>query len=92
MTALIPLRWKFLPKIFTTHEFRIMDAPTANNDVVLASLGGKPRSSEEDDEQTQTDSPASGQEDKWSAAEKGVERNTARQRIGVNVNTREGED
>ncbi len=29
--------------MFTARELAIMDAPTADNDVVLASLGGKPR-------------------------------------------------
>lgn len=43
ITALIPLRWKILPMMFTPEELSIMDAPTADSDVVLASLGGKPR-------------------------------------------------
>lgn len=84
MIALIPLRWKILPRLFTVKEFRIMDAPTANNTVVLASLGGKPRLPEdEDEENTETESPASGQEDKWSATEPDVERGAARQRVGT---------
>ena len=83
MLALIPLRWKVLPKIFTAKEFRIMDAPTANNVVVLASLGGKPRSPEDEDgEQNESESPGSSQEDKWSIAERGIER-TSRQRVGA---------
>ena len=45
--ALIPLRWKIFPKIFTAMELKILDAPTADNDVVLASLGGKPRMPED---------------------------------------------
>jgi len=40
--ALIPLRWLFLPTRFTLEELHTLDAPTADNDVVLASLGGKP--------------------------------------------------
>ncbi|KAF7502369.1 hypothetical protein GJ744_005990 [Endocarpon pusillum] len=40
--ALIPLRWKLLPKMFTTKEMSVLDALTADNEVVLASLGGKP--------------------------------------------------
>ena len=82
MLTLIPLRWKILPKIFTANEFRIMDAPTANNDVVLASLGGRPRALEEkDEEQDKSASPASSQEDKWSAAERGEEGNAARRKV-----------
>ena len=81
MTALIPLRWKILPKIFTPKEFHVMDAPTANNTVVLASLGGKPRVPEdEDEEQTESGSPASSQEDKWSGAELGTDNGAPRQR------------
>ena len=84
MIALIPFRWNILPRLFTAKEFRIMDAPTANNTVVLASLGGKPRVPEvESEEQTETGSPAPSQEDKWSAAERGVERSAARQRVGA---------
>ena len=65
MLALIPLRWKVLPKFFTAKEFRIMDAPTANNVVVLASLGGKPRSPEDkDEEQNESENAASSQDDK----------------------------
>lgn len=41
--ALIPLRWKLLPKMFTTKELIVLDALTADNEVVLASLGGKPK-------------------------------------------------
>ncbi|MCJ1445027.1 MAG: hypothetical protein MMC23_005532 [Stictis urceolatum] len=40
--APIPLRWMILPRWFTIQELRILDAPTADNDVVLASLSGKP--------------------------------------------------
>ncbi len=40
--ALIPLRWKILPKMFTVKELSVLDALTADNEVVLASLGGKP--------------------------------------------------
>ena len=84
MTALIPLRWKILPRIFNAEEFHIMDAPTANNTVVLASLGGKPRVPEdEDEEKIKHESPASGQEDRWSATEPDVERGAARQRVGT---------
>ncbi|KAK5093412.1 hypothetical protein LTR70_004772 [Exophiala xenobiotica] len=40
--ALIPLRWKFLPRLFTREELDIMDDLTADREVVLVSLGGKP--------------------------------------------------
>jgi len=41
--ALIPLRWNLLPRLFSVRELRIMDSLTADNEVVLATLGGKPR-------------------------------------------------
>ncbi|KAK4506509.1 hypothetical protein PRZ48_000241 [Zasmidium cellare] len=40
--ALIPLRWVVLPRIFTEHELLVLDAPTADSDVVLCSMGGQP--------------------------------------------------
>lgn len=40
--SLIPLRWIVLPRIFTEHELLVLDAPTADADVVLASMGGQP--------------------------------------------------
>lgn len=40
--SLIPLRWVILPRVFTEHELLILDAPTADADVVLASMGGQP--------------------------------------------------
>lgn len=40
--SLIPLRWVIMPRLFTRHELGIMDALTADSDVVLSSLGGKP--------------------------------------------------
>ena len=40
--SLIPLRWIVLPRIFTEEELLILDAPTADADVVLASMGGQP--------------------------------------------------
>lgn len=42
ITALIPLRWIVLPRIFTEHELLILDSPTADADTVLASMGGQP--------------------------------------------------
>lgn len=40
--ALIPLRWVLLPRIFTEKELLILDAPTAEADTVLCSMGGQP--------------------------------------------------
>lgn len=40
--SLIPLRWIGLTRIFTIEELDILDAPTANADVILASFGGQP--------------------------------------------------
>ncbi|KAK4957664.1 hypothetical protein LTR10_005631 [Elasticomyces elasticus] len=40
--SLIPLRWILLPRIFTEEELLILDAPTADADTVLASMGGRP--------------------------------------------------
>ncbi len=92
ITALIPLRWKVLPLMFTAKELSIMDAPTADNDVVLASLGGKPgMPSVHQVKDNETDSPESGesrmsgpqQGDAWSAAEKGGSNEGLRHRDGV---------
>ncbi|OCK79730.1 hypothetical protein K432DRAFT_272875, partial [Lepidopterella palustris CBS 459.81] len=43
ITALIPFRVFVIPKLFSREELEIMDSLTATNDVVLASLGGKPK-------------------------------------------------
>jgi hypothetical protein len=40
--ALIPLRTFLMPRWFTKHELSVLDALTANNKSVLASLGGHP--------------------------------------------------
>ncbi|KAF2222880.1 HCO3 transporter family-domain-containing protein [Elsinoe ampelina] len=40
--SLIPLRWKVYPRWFTREELEIMDNLTADADVVLASVGGRP--------------------------------------------------
>jgi hypothetical protein len=40
--SLIPLRWSVMPHLFARRELEIMDALTADSDVVLCSLGGKP--------------------------------------------------
>jgi hypothetical protein len=41
--ALIPFRWLVMRRWFTSEELDAMDALTADNEVVLASLGGRPR-------------------------------------------------
>ena len=74
--------------MFTAKELRIMDAPTADNEVVLASMGGKPRMPKgKEDEDGETDSPgashsADPQEDKWSVVERDVPREALRERAG----------
>ena len=47
ITAMIPLRWLYLPRRFSVHDLRVLDAPTATSDVVLASMGGRPTMPEE---------------------------------------------
>ncbi|KAK5167957.1 uncharacterized protein LTR77_006524 [Saxophila tyrrhenica] len=42
IVSLIPLRWIIMPRIFTEEELLILDAPTAEAAVVLASMGGQP--------------------------------------------------
>merc|ERR1712000_540454 len=42
IVALIPLRWKVMPRLFSRDELEIMDNMTATNEVVLVSLGGRP--------------------------------------------------
>lgn len=39
ITLLIPFRYFVVPKLFSPSELRILDAPTADADVVLASIG-----------------------------------------------------
>ena len=71
-----------------------MDALTADNEVVLASLGGKPRMpediNEQDDEKFSNPVTNEGSdntidavdEDEWTAAERGVPRDGIRERAG----------
>lgn len=74
--------------MFTAKELGIMDAPTADNEVVLASMGGKPKvPNDKDDEDAGTESydtngSPDDQEEKWSAAERGVPREGLRERAG----------
>ena len=93
--ALIPLRVQILPMMFTAKELRIMDAPTADSNVVLASLGGKPRMSTDEGEHDDAGSGSSdtkhdcednitaADRDKWSAAERGVKQEGMRERAGA---------
>ncbi|KAI9881518.1 MAG: hypothetical protein M1830_000081 [Pleopsidium flavum] len=76
--ALIPLRWNILPRLFSARELGVLDALTADNEVVLATLGGKPRMPEVKGEETE--SPAS--EDKYDDAEMGRPQEALRQRVG----------
>jgi len=41
--ALIPLRTMLVPKWFSVEELEVLDDMTANNEIVLASLGGAPK-------------------------------------------------
>lgn len=68
--ALIPLRWKLFPMMFTAEELAVLDALTADNEVVLASLGGKPVMPERRDE------------DPYDGVEKGEPTEGIRQRAG----------
>lgn len=42
ITSLIPFRWLIMPKLFSVEELEVLDAPTADNPVVLVSMGGQP--------------------------------------------------
>lgn len=39
---LVPFRWKVMPRFFPPAELDALDALTADSNVVLASLGGRP--------------------------------------------------
>ena len=86
--ALIPLRWKILPRIFTAKELRVMDAPTADSEIVLASMSGKPQvPGDKDDEGVETESvgtrnSAEAEEEKWPATETADPREGLRERGG----------
>ena len=80
--------------MFTTKELHILDAPTADNEVVLASLGGKPSMPDDIfDENADTEIPETNHnsndtitredEDKWSVAERGGPRQGLRERGGA---------
>ncbi|KIW08388.1 uncharacterized protein PV09_01301 [Verruconis gallopava] len=89
VTALIPFRVYVIPKIFTHEELAIMDSLTATNDVVLASLGGRPTMREEKfaEEMTPADS------DGTRVGEEQEENETRRRRLPPNAAmTGAGED
>lgn len=89
--SLIPLRWVVMPHLFTRHELAIMDALTADSDVVLSSLGGKPEMPEvrlerekggirnQGAEEGQSDSGNASDKDKDSAPEESREEKRLRQ-------------
>ena len=61
--ALIPLRTFIMPKWFSAKELFALDALTANNKAVLASLGGRPskmRWAEEEAEETSVEAEGLG--------------------------------
>lgn len=80
---LIPLRWKVIPRFFSPKELRIMDDLTANNEIVLASLGGAPTMLEEKEEPAAMPelggyrSEEWGMERRYSESKKGVKRQRA---------------
>ncbi|KAH9845499.1 putative transporter [Teratosphaeria destructans] len=73
IVALIPLRWVILPRIFTEEELLILDAPTADADVVLASMGGRPTLPEvkmaEERRRLQGDDGETGVTSSWSSSD-----------------------
>lgn len=46
---LIPVRHFLVPLFLTPHELSILDAPTANSEAVLVSIGGPLESASEED-------------------------------------------
>lgn len=68
---LIPLRIMLVPRWFTLKELQVLDDFTATNEIVLASLGGKP-SLREEYKQEQGDL-----ERRWSESRRGVPRQRA---------------
>jgi hypothetical protein len=55
ITLLIPFRWVVIPKMFTVRELEVMDALTADNPVVLASLGGAPEQEKSTQDENERD-------------------------------------
>lgn len=77
--------------MFSAKELRIMDAPTADNEVVLASMGGMPESKVGGDtemdggpgESREGDVKAEEEEEwKWAKEERGVEREERGRGVG----------
>jgi len=87
ITAMIPFRWVVIPKMFSEKELSVLDALTADNPVVLASLGGKPRLPEqkgedEDEKEGSLDSSDTSRVSDMVAVRRRVEKNVERQRVG----------
>jgi len=92
ITAMIPFRWVVIPKLFSTHELAVLDSLTADNPVVLASLGGKPSLPEDraGEESEKDGSLGSSQEtgdeernyDGRGVRHRKLEKNVQRQRVG----------
>jgi hypothetical protein len=79
---LIPLRWFWMPKWFNRRDLQIMDDLTANNEAVLASLGGAPTMPEKEDlrekeSQRRYRSEDWGRERRYSESKGGVKRQRA---------------
>jgi hypothetical protein len=79
---LIPLRWFWMPKWFNRRDLQITDDLTANNEAVLASLGGAPTMPErgdlrEKESQRRYRSEDWGRERRYSESKGGVKRQRA---------------
>lgn len=71
--SLIPFRWLVMPRIFTVEELTVLDAPTADNPVVLVSLGGMPELPEEKMKRLQDESPEDGESERGEIDEERME-------------------
>lgn len=81
--ALIPLRWLYMPRLFTVKELSVLDAPTATADVVLASMGGRPEMPEVRLERERNGGRSSDDEDSQETEKKGADLNAGiRERSG----------
>lgn len=101
--SLIPFRWIVMPRIFTVEELEVLDAPTADNPVVLVSMGGQPELPEERIKREMAgSSPSSSEKDAEEGkverqveverdAEKVRHRGVKRQRAGAVDRTQYGE-
>jgi hypothetical protein len=86
--ALIPLRTFLMPRWFSTHELSVLDALTANNKTVLASLGGRPAKMDEynedasEDEIGRAEEAGGGADGQQSDIQRRRSRSAVRQRMG----------